>query len=169
MDGMTLDAEALVTEHVSEPMLGIDWLKQHGCQMDFRRDAAIIGGRVYQLTSKEIQGMCRRIVAVRAEVIPAWSQGTVEGRVELSSLQDLGAREWCTEVGEVRPGLCVARTLVPDRLESVPVLLMNVTSQMIRVDARCELSGLLPVDAMSSMDPPESDTLVARAIECVEH
>ena len=147
LDGMTLEVEALVSEHVSEPMLGIDWLKRHGCAMDFSQDIVTIRGKIFQLLSKETHGVCRRIVAVHQGEIPAWSQGTIEGRVELRSLNEPHVSGWCTEIGEIRPGLCVARSMVPDRLEKVPVLLMNVTSRPIRVAARTELSELIPVES----------------------
>jgi len=104
LDGMKLEAEALVTEHVMEPMLGIDWLKAHDCQMNFSDDTVSMKDKVYHLTSRGPMGACRRIVAVRTETIPAWSQGTVEGRVELSSLQEADTKGWCTEIGEIRPG-----------------------------------------------------------------
>ena len=165
LDGMKLEAEALVTEHVMEPMLGIDWLKAHGCQMNFSNDTVSMRDKVYHLTSRGPMGACRRIVAVRTETIPAWSQGTVEGRVELSSLQEVEVKGWCTEIGEVRPGLCVARVVVPDRLDCVPVILMNVTSQDISVDARSELSELSPIDPVpATRDSAEKDGVWVRAM-----
>ena len=163
LEDLMLDVSALVTEHVKEPLLGIDWLKHHGWQLDFSSDTATIKGRVFPLVTKSSQGMCRRIVAVHQEEIPAWSQSSVEGRVELSSLQGPRVDNWCTEIGEVQPGLCVARAVIPDRLDHVPVLVMNVTSQAIVLRARSELTELIPIDAVM---PSEGEMKMIRTVTC---
>ena len=45
LNGMPLNVHALVTEHISEPMLGVDWLKANGCSWDFVNDTIAIQGQ----------------------------------------------------------------------------------------------------------------------------
>ena len=50
--GFNLPVSAIVTEHVREPMLGIDWLRRYGCVMDYERDVIIVKGKTLKLESK---------------------------------------------------------------------------------------------------------------------
>jgi len=70
--------------------------------------------------------MCRRVVAMEDAVIRARSQAIVPGRVEMNKM-DAGIKGhvWNTEGNELRGGISVARTVVTERLDNVPVLVLN--------------------------------------------
>ena len=140
--GMILPAEVVVTEHVREPMLGGDWIRKHGCVIDLQRGIATIQGKELKLEAREGVQMCRRVVVVRREEIPAWSERVIEGRIELGRITGDVGEVWCTEAREVAPGVCVARALLPDRLDEVPVVVMNVSDASVTLEAGSELSEL---------------------------
>jgi hypothetical protein len=156
-----LGVDALVSNHVREPILGVDWLKRHKCIWDYGKDQINIRGIDFELISKEAPSACRRIVAVRREEIPPWCQSTVQGRVEIGSMYEPIHNQWCTEPTELQPGLCVARTLVPDRLDGVPVRVINVSMNPIVLTAGTELSWLTAVDV-----PGELETEAKTNIQC---
>jgi hypothetical protein len=49
---LTLPVTGLVTEHVDEIMLGIDWLVAHKVQWDFDKGKLLMYGQEYQLCSR---------------------------------------------------------------------------------------------------------------------
>ena len=146
LNGMPLNVHALVTEHISEPMLGVDWLKENGCSWNFVNDTIAIQGQAYPLISRAPRRWCRRIVIERRAEVPAESQSFVCGRVEMDSLRGCDGASWCTEPGEVQNGLCVARALLPDRLCDLPVQVMNVTKNCIVLDVGTAITDLSPVE-----------------------
>jgi hypothetical protein len=143
--GMVLPVDALVTEYVREPMLGMDWMLKNGCILNFVDLTATMQGQAFPLEKKETRGLCRRVVVAHRVEVPAWCQQLVEGRVELDSLKEVTTGEWCTEVQEVGPGLCVARAVVPSRLDNLPIVVMNVSQEATILDAGADLAELTPV------------------------
>jgi len=59
-------------------------------------------------------------------VIPPRSQAIVPGIVEMNRM-DAGVKGhvWTNEANELRGGISVARTVKPERLENIPVLVLN--------------------------------------------
>jgi hypothetical protein len=101
---LSLWTEALVTAHVAEPMLGVDWMELHGCQWNFAMGEVLIGDEVFLLGAGTAGGMCRRIVAGESVVIPAMSEGIIPGRIEhrlwrtsSASVPDQVTTVWMTE------------------------------------------------------------------------
>ena len=65
----------LVSEHVTEVMLGFDWLKENEVQWDFVRGEVTIQGEVYKLAARRTRGTwCRRVVAAHDVTVPPRSQ-----------------------------------------------------------------------------------------------
>ena len=123
-------------------MLGADWIKRHGCIIDLQRGIVTIQGKEMKLEARDGSSMCRRVVVVRREEIPAWTECVIEGRVELGKITEDAGEDWCTEVRDIAPGVCVARALLPDRFDDVPVMVMNVSDVPVILEAGSELSEL---------------------------
>jgi len=129
----------LVSEHVTEIMLGTDWLKENEVQWDFLRGEVTIQGEVYKLAARRTRGdWCRRVVAARDVTIPPCSQLDMPTKAVYHQLQtssDMVQQEvtWATETSEVRKGLLVARTLLPNRADEIPVRVLNTSNTPVHL------------------------------------
>ena len=59
--GMILPTEALVTTHVKEPILGIDWILKHGVVIDLPKGSVLVRGKALKLERKGDSQACRMI------------------------------------------------------------------------------------------------------------
>jgi len=87
--------------------------------------------------------MCRRVVAMEDMTIPPMSQATIPGRIEMNRIAEAGAdRLWTTEANDLRSGISVARAIMPQRLNNVPVLVLNSSKVSKKISAETVLSKL---------------------------
>jgi len=103
----------------------------------------LVNGRRFELISRISKNMCRRLVAMEDTVIPVRSQAIVPGRVEINRM-DAGNKGhvWTTEANELRGGISVARSIVPEKLDNVPVLVLNSSNVKKKVGAQKVLADL---------------------------
>ena len=146
-DGVCFPTRVSVSPHITEPLLGADWLQRHECLWDFGGKYIIIKGKRIPLQARKGEHrICRRVVVDRDTVIPAWSVGDVHTKVESNQpRRTFIGMSWMTENREFLPGVCVARTLVPDRFGDVPVQIANVTKRPVNLRAGTVVSELSPV------------------------
>ena len=144
-----IEINGLVSEHVTEIMLGIDWLQDYGVTWNFLKTEIHIEGETHQLVARENrQPWCRRVVMAEDTVISPRSQLDVPTKAifkELHADQNAGLDMWATEPGEIKDGLLVARTLLPNRADNLPVRLMNVTDESMKVGKNTVVSTLEPL------------------------
>jgi len=96
-----LPTRFVVSDNITEPMLGVEWLQCNQMTWDFANDILIIDDKVFHLVPGEGTGSCRRVVATEKVTIQPRSQAIVPGRVEMSRMYgkpDDGV--WTTEVSE---------------------------------------------------------------------
>jgi len=128
----TTQVNGLVSQHVSEPMLGIDFLVDNKAVWDFDQSTICIGGSWHLLRSRsDKRQWCRRCVLQEDVVIPARSEAVLPTQIQFQRLSETYSDEdWSTEVSSVQDGLFVSRTLVPrDTWSDVPVRVMNVKKE----------------------------------------
>jgi len=80
------------------------------------------------------------------------TENIVNGRVMFSKISDVLVRSdehWMTEPKEMRPGLLVARVIVPSRYDDVPVRVMNVTDEPIKVSPGAVMTDLSEVEPLN--------------------
>jgi len=107
----------VVSDNITEPMLGLEWLRCNRMIWDFAEDILLVNGVVFPLIPGEKIEMCRRVVATERVVVPARSQAIVPGRVEMNRMSsDSDGGVWTTEVSELRNKVNVARAILPERL-----------------------------------------------------
>jgi len=124
-------------------MLGVEWLRCNQMTWDFIKDILIINGKVFHLVPGEGIGSCRRVVATEKVTIPPRSQAIVPGRVEMSRMYgnpDDGV--WTTEVSELDNGINVARAILPERLDNLPILVLIVSNESCEIKAEKILAEL---------------------------
>jgi len=141
---LTISTRFVVSSNVTEPMLGVTWLRANRIIWDFAKDLLLVNGRRFELISR-VRGkvMCRRVIAMEDTIIPAHSQAIVPGRIEMNRM-DTGPKGhvWTTEANELKGGISVARTVVPERLEDIPVLVLNSSNVEKRVGSQTILAEL---------------------------
>ena len=144
----------LVSEHVSEVMLGIDWLTTNGAVWDFDKSQICIGGRSYRLFARTGDGhWCRRVSVQEDTVVPPRSEIDLMTRVICRpSKESATDMYWGTELTTVVPGVHVSRTLIPtDRLCDVPVRVVNVLTEPVLLTAGTTVADVQPVTIIGSV------------------
>ena len=169
----TSTVSGIVSDHIAEIMLGVDWLTQNDAVWDFRKGQVCLGGRSHLLCQRRGERRwCRRVVLQENVEIPARSQMDVLGKVVFhgrpSSDSDL---QWGTKPATIVKGVHVARTLAPNnRFTDLPVRVMNVQSQPMTIKAGAVISDLEPVTIIGTCVEDEkqmskSDETMVKTLE----
>ena len=90
----------------------------------------------------------RRITVQRPIVIPAQSQVDVPTRLVYRCPSVASEGPWANRVGEVRPGVMLARTLIADRSGDLRVRLLNLNEHLERLPVGLDLGELERVLAL---------------------
>jgi len=110
---------------------------------DFAKDILFVNGVVFPLVPGEKTGMCRRVVATERVIIPARSQAIAPGRVKMNRMSsDANSGVWTTELSELRNGVNVARAILPERLNDLPILVLNCSNEPCEINAETILTKL---------------------------
>jgi len=127
----------LVSEHISEVMLGIDWLTENQIVWEFGQSLIRVANENYHLNVHSGHAeWCRRVTLQHDITVPARSEIDLPIKVICrpwkESPTDL---EWSSE-NAIISGVYVSRTLLPkDRLSDVPVRVINVQSEPVHLTA----------------------------------
>ena len=119
-------------------MLGLDWCGQNRVQWDIGSSSIRLNRKSYRFIMRPSSGTwCRRVVVEQDITVPPVCRGL---RISPRSTAEhsLGSQYWSTKPTVIQPGVYAARTLTPDdRLEEVPVRIMNVHPEphTLRADA----------------------------------
>lgn len=143
----------LVSEHVAEVMLGIDWLVENRAVWDFCESIIQLGGVRHNLHTRHgDRNWCRRVVLQEDVEVPARSQTDVWGKIVVRGRIDSGHESsWGTKSGSIARGVYVARTLTPtERFVNIPVRVMNVQCRPHIMKAGEIISDLEPVSVIEA-------------------
>jgi len=143
----------LVSDHVADVILGIDWLAESGAVWDFRKSRIQLGGSQHPLLSLSSRTIwCRRTVLQNDVVIPPRSEVQLPTRVVLRRPTQLNMDEcWTTAPTCMQPGIYVSRTLVDDIVD-VPVRVMNVRNTSVSLKAGSLVANLQRVEEVKAAD-----------------
>jgi predicted aspartyl protease/transposase InsO family protein len=148
IDGMDICIRALVSDHVFDPMLGIDWLEDNKAIWDFAKGQIRIRGMDLPLKSRPDQVLwSRRVMLAEDVVIPSSSELDVETYLQcrtLDSVNDPSGAVWISEPHTAQPGVVSARAVVPDRLVKIPMRVINVNQEPARLRKGCVVAELQP-------------------------
>jgi len=78
---LVLPTRFVVPGNITEPMLGVDWLRSNCMIWDFAKDIFLINGKVFRLLPGVKSDSCRRVVSTEKGIVPARSQAIVPGRL----------------------------------------------------------------------------------------
>jgi len=110
---------------------------------------------------------CRRVVLQEDAVVPAKSQVNVSTKVEVHKLPTLyDGADWGTEPSNVRAGLHVSRTLVPQNAWSdVSVRVMNVKTESVCLNAGTVIASLQPVEVVEEASSHDRNQTKVKQVE----
>jgi transposase InsO family protein len=148
-----ITARCLVSEHVSEILLGLSFLEENECIWDFARRLLAIKGMQVSLTAHKPTGSVRRVVLQQETTIPARCEMTILAKTVYSDLS-LRENDWSSKPIELSPGVRLARTLVADKPTDVPLRLINTNDYATQLQRGFPLGNLEPVTSLSSQREP---------------
>ena len=148
--GQRVEISGLVTDHIADIFLGLDWLQLNAVDWNFGRGEIVLNGKRHRLLAKKMRTTwCRRVVAEADVVIPARSQFDLSTRAVYDRLPQRSQGEdgqvWATEPGEIKDGLFVAGTLLPDRSTHLPVRVLNSTEKPVVIRQGTKVSDVSTV------------------------
>lgn len=131
LGGNILSTDVLISPDVAEIMLSYQWLNDNRCVWDFRERTLCVNGQVVTLCSKKQKSAaaCRRVFVQDDVVIPPRHQASVPARSTVDNLRVCSSDDWLIEPKRIRPGVLLARTLLPDRHRDIAVRVVNTTSE----------------------------------------
>ena len=154
-------ATGLVSQHVSEPMLGIDFLTENKVVWDFDKSLIWIANKSYLLHPRsDKSSWCRRVVLQENIVIPARSEVVLPTKMQFRRLpNELNDDDWSTELSHVKDGLHVSRTLIPrNSWTDIPVRIMNVKREPMSLKTDTVISHLQQVEVVKGGTQCDSDS-----------
>jgi len=143
----------LVSKHIAEVMLGIDWMTDNAVTWEFERSRIKIGKSYYRLKCRSNVGSwCRRVVLQGDVIIPSRSEVDLTTNIVVRRLTDgVGDTgfEWETEPRVLVPGVHVSRTVIPGyRFSNIPIRAMNVRSEDVMLKVGTNVTNLNPVSVL---------------------
>ena len=144
----------LVSDHVIEVMLGIDWLTDNNAAWDFQHATVRLGGSPHKLiVRQQARRWYRRVVLQEDVVVPPRSQIDLPCKVVFNGrpIATTGL-SWGTSPASLAAGVHVASTLIPDdQFKDVPVRVMNVYARTHVVCAGTVVGNLEPLSPVSDV------------------
>ncbi|ESN92264.1 hypothetical protein HELRODRAFT_181601 [Helobdella robusta] len=157
VDDYSKSALVLVSDHVSEIVLGLDWLRNNHISWKFGEGKIAVGNknRTMKLVIKHFS--CRKLCRIEAHTevrIPAQTELDVPAKMivrQPSKLESTGFM--CSENRQIESGVYVARTLLPIKYERQCVRILNVNDQPGVINRGTRLPDLSSaVEAKESVD-----------------
>ena len=149
----------VVTPQVGFPILGEGCLQDLELLWDHRLNEVVverIHNKLRNLPTGRVS--TRRIMLQRDMVLPARCQADLTTQVVYQRPTQPSEGTWSTTVDEIRPGVMVARTLVPDLGRDLRVRVLNLIETTLRLIAGQNLGALECVLALESAPPGTVDS-----------
>ena len=157
-----LPVEGLVSAHVFEPMLGITWMENNHAVWAFHEGVIRIRGKTFELFSrKQGDAWVRRVLALDDTEVPPRSEFDIPASVvykDPSAFWPPVESQWATRRREIRSGLYVAGTVVPDDSATTYVRVANVCEEPVQLPKGTVLSDLEQVDVLEKRETTEEAT-----------
>jgi len=157
----------LMSEHVSEPMLSIDFLTVNKAHWDFNNSTIRLGNQEYTLHSRHDKRQCRRVVLIKDVIVPARSKINVQTKVQFNKLPSFTVDDdWGTEPMHVGDCLHTSRTLIPRNVWSdIPVRVMNVSEQSIALESGTPIADLQQMEVVTGIEEADADSIKIRYVD----
>ena len=159
LGNLTIPTVALVSEYVSEGMIGYDWLQENDCYWGFRVGQIMIRGEIFPLVGGDEKSACCRVIVQDRVVIPRCSETILMSKAAFSG-KHFGQRkenvEFVSEPRELENGLYVSRTIIPHRCSDIPIRVLNSSSRDVVIERDSTIAELEPVMIVEPVRTNES-------------
>ena len=154
IEGIRVYSDVLVSEAVDEFILGFDWLVRNNCEWLFGQHRIVINGKSVRLRTRPSQAFVRRIFVRENVSMPVDTQTNVHVRLPFANMH-APRSDWLMEPKEVKPGLIMARTLLPncDDFAAVRFIKVSGVDQIVR--SSHSLGVVRPCDAAVALGSDE--------------
>ena len=133
----------LVSDQISEPMLGMDWLREHRCRLGFGMGSLFVRRKRISLVRGNGSIWCRRVIVAEEVLVSPKSQRDIPVKTMYGDLTTV-APAWITEAREIQPGVHLARVVVGDYADT-RVRVVNLSEDPVRLPKDRPLGELHPV------------------------
>ena len=137
-----LTEKFLCTSQIDEPILGFDFLKKHQCSWLFASSELLVNAECIPLRKRAGPSQVRRIYVGESVEIPAETSMNIPVRLPYSDLYS-PATDWVTEAKTLRPGVYLARTLLPES-QTAAICAINASGQDQRLKDGLFLGQAVP-------------------------
>ena len=148
---LTLPTTFVVSDQVTDVLLGIQWLHDHRCRMEFGTGSIFIARQKIALVHRNGNECCRRVTIAETTTIPARMEQNLEVKL-LYRNHKVIADGWMTDSREIQPGIRVARIILPDLVSHVCVRVMNVSNHPVTLQKDLLVSDLHPIPSIARED-----------------
>jgi len=161
---LNLPTKALVSDNVTEGLIGYDWLRDNDVYWSFGSGRISIRGEIIPLAVKHREdASCNRVVVESTTTIPARCEAVIPGKLvfdvsNVASRLDDNECTWVVEPRETEQGLCIAGTLLPPRSHNVPTRIINMSTRNIKLQAGDVLSEVVAMRRADVLDQPPTST-----------
>ena len=159
LGSLRIPTTALVSEYVSEGMIGYDWLQENDCYWGFRVGQIMIRNEIFPLEGGEETSSCCRVIVQESVVVPRCSETVLMSKAVFSGSQFGKTREnveLVSEPREMENGLYVGRALIPHRCTDIPMRVLNSSNRDIVLERDSTIAELEPVKILESPRTDES-------------
>ena len=142
LGSLVLPTTAIVSENVSEGLIGYDWLRDNNVYWGFGEGRVCIHGMLVPLSAgrREETG-CNRVVVQSTVTIPARCEAFIPAKLVFNAEcvasrldgRD-GNRVLVVEPRETEQGLCIAGALLPPRSHNIPTRVINTSTRSVRLE-----------------------------------
>ena len=157
--GEVIEIQGLVSEHVQEPMISLEWLTEIGATWFFAESMIMIRNKKYRLTNRQSKiASVRRVVLAEDTVVPPLTQCSVPAKVVVDgrAIFDSSQTHWATVRRESRRGLVVASSVIPENSFIARVRVANANEEPVTLNKGDELASLEPVTVLGEVGETES-------------
>jgi predicted aspartyl protease/transposase InsO family protein len=131
LNGHPFAEQMLVSDEIEEAMIGTDFLLDHDCQLDLKQAILTVDSKTLHLHSRgRREKQCRRVYCEQTVIIPPHTQQDIKIRIPRRNLRDT-ANDWLINSTQIRSGVVVANTVVPDHAADTIVRVCNVTAEEV--------------------------------------
>ena len=112
---LELPMNFLVSDQIEEILVGIDWMREHRCQLAFDSLTISLYGYSFPLLKKMSVYQCHRLILQEEVKILGHSEIIVDGKMVYANLRHPIPGTLMTETKECAPGVRTARAVVSQR------------------------------------------------------
>ena len=143
-----IPTEAIVSDFVTEAMIGYNWLAQNDCFWGFRTGEVMIHGQIFQLRERDNSDKCCRVTVQERVTLPPRSETIIATRAVFDHVNVRGGEtptEYATIPSELEAGVYAARAIIPHKCANIPVRVLNTTNKPVVLRRARLVAKLEPV------------------------